>query len=169
MAEEAKKSADAASENGKKKKLIIIIGIGVLLLLIVGGVAGFFLLKKEPPEEEKDPGLEVPVPEIKQTAEIGPMINIDEFIVNIISDENNHYVKSALTIELSSEAAKDELTMRMPQVRDAILLLVSNKTFEELQDLQGKKQLKAELLSKINAILQTGQAKSIYFTDFVVQ
>ena len=57
----------------------------------------------------------------------------------------------------------------MPQIRDAILLLVGNKTFEELQDLQGKKQLKAELLSKINAILQSGQAKSIYFTDFVVQ
>ena len=97
------------------------------------------------------------------------MVDIREFIVNIISDENNHYVKASLTIELSSEPSKEELTQRMAQVRDAILLLVSNKTFDELQDLQGKKQLKAELLSKINAILQTGQAKSIYFTDFVVQ
>jgi flagellar FliL protein len=169
MADDAKKAADAAPEGGKKKKLFIIIGIAAFLILIGGGVAGFFLLKKEPPAEEKDPGLEVPVPEIDQKAEIGPMVNIAEFIVNIISDENNHYVKAALTIELSSEPAKEELTMRMPQVRDAILLLVSNKTFEELQDLQGKKQLKAELLSKLNAILQTGQAKSIYFTDFVVQ
>ena len=169
MAEDAKKAADAAPAGSKKKKLFIIIGIAVLLVLIGGGIAGFLLLKKETPPEEKDPGQEVPVPEIDQKAEIGPMVNIAEFIVNIISDENNHYVKAALTIELSSEPAKEELTMRMPQVRDAILLLVSNKTFEELQDLQGKKQLKAELLSKINAILQTGQAKSIYFTDFVVQ
>lgn len=169
MAEDAKKAADAAPAGSKKKKLFIIIGIAVLLILIGGGIAGFLLLKKETPPEEKDPGHEVPVPEIDQKAEIGPMVNIAEFIVNIISDENNHYVKAALTIELSSEPAKEELTMRMPQVRDAILLLVSNKTFEELQDLQGKKQLKAELLSKINAILQTGQAKSIYFTDFVVQ
>ena len=169
MAEDAKKSADAAPEGGSKKKLFIIIGIVVLLLLIGGGVAGFFLLKKDPPPEEQDPGLEVPVPEINQQAEIGPMIDIREFIVNIISEDNSHYVKAALTIELSSEPSKEELTLRMPQVRDAILLLVSNKTFDELQDLQGKKQLKAELLSKINAILQTGQAKSIYFTDFVVQ
>jgi flagellar FliL protein len=57
----------------------------------------------------------------------------------------------------------------MPQIRDAILLLVGNKTFEELQDLEGKKQLKAEIMSKINGILQTGKVKAIFFTEFVVQ
>ncbi len=169
MAEKSSKTSDTSENSGSKKKLFIIIGIVVLLLLIGGGVAGYFLLMKEPPPEEKDPGMEVPVPEISTQAEIGPMVNIEEFIVNIISDENNHYVKASLTIELSSEPSKEEIEKRMPQIRDAILLLVGNKTFEELQDLQGKKQLKAELLSKINAILQTGQARSIYFTDFVVQ
>ncbi|MEE4164439.1 MAG: flagellar basal body-associated FliL family protein [Desulfocapsaceae bacterium] len=169
MAEKSSKTSDTSENSGSKKKLFIVIGIVVLLLLIAGGVAGYFLLMKEPPPEEKDPGMEVPVPEINTQAEIGPMVNIEEFIVNIISDENNHYVKASLTIELSSEPSKEEIEKRMPQIRDAILLLVGNKTFEELQDLQGKKQLKAELLSKINAILQTGQARSIYFTDFVVQ
>lgn len=169
MAEKSPKTSDAPEKGGSKKKLFIIIGLVTLVLLIGAGVAGYFLFMKEPPPEEKDPGMEVPVPEINTQAEIGPMVNIDEFIVNIISDENNHYVKASLTIELSSEPSKEELQKRMPQIRDAILLLVGNKTFEELQDLQGKKQLKAELLSKINAILYNGQAKSIYFTDFVVQ
>ncbi len=169
MADEAKKSADTAPGGGKKKLMLLIAAV-VLLLVIGGGAGAYFLLfnKAEPPEQQ-DPGQDVPVPEINQQTEIGPMVDISEFIVNIISDENNHYVKASLTIELSSEPSKEELNRRMPQIRDAILLLVSNKTFEELQDLQGKKQLKAELLSKINAILHTGQAKSIYFTDFVVQ
>ena len=57
----------------------------------------------------------------------------------------------------------------MPQVRDAVLLLIGNKTYEELQDLQGKKQLKAELMNKINSFLQTGKVSSVYFTNFVVQ
>lgn len=169
MAEKAPKTPEASEKGGSKKKLFIIIGLVSLVLLIGAGVAGYLLFMKQPPPEDKDPGMEVPVPAINAQAEIGPMVNIDEFIVNIISDENNHYVKAALTIELSSEPSKEELEKRMPQVRDAILMLVGNKTFEELQDLQGKKQLKAELLSKINAILYTGQAKSIYFTDFVVQ
>lgn len=57
----------------------------------------------------------------------------------------------------------------MPQIRDAILLLIGNKTYEELQDLQGKRQLKSELTSKINSFLMSGKVKSIYFTNFVVQ
>ena len=169
MAEKSPKAPEASEKSGSKKKLFIIIGIVTSILLLAAGGAAYFFLTKEPPPEEKDPGMEVPVPEINKQAEIGPMVDIEEFIVNIISEENNHYVKSSLTIELSNEVAKEELVKRMPQIRDAILLLVGNKTFEELQDLQGKKQLKAELLSKINAIMLSGQAKSIYFTDFVVQ
>jgi len=169
MAEKKQNAPEAPAKGGSKRKLFIVIGVVILLLLIGGGVAGYFLLKKEPAPEAKDPALNVPVPELSQQSEIGPMVDINEFIVNIISEENNHYVKAALTIELTNEMAKEELSKRMPQIRDAILLLVGNKTFEELQDLQGKKQLKAELLSKINAILHSGNAKSIYFTDFVVQ
>lgn len=169
MAEDKDSIAQASEEGGGKKKLIII-GAALLVLAILGGVAGFFLLKKkEMPEEQQDPGLEVPVPELNQSSTIGPMVDISEFIVNIISDEANHYVKASLTIELSNEDVQEEVQKRMPQIRDSILLLVGNKTYEELRDLQGKKQLKAELTSKINSILQAGKVKAIYFTDFVVQ
>lgn len=168
---EKKATKKEGTEGGGKKKLIIIIAAALVLLLALGGGAAFYFMKKKEAEAEakKDPGLEVPVPELNPAAAIGPMVDISEFIVNIISDEANHYVKASLTIELTNEPAKDELGQRMPQIRDAILLLVGNKTYEELQDLQGKKQLKAEMTSKINSILQTGKVKAIYFTDFVVQ
>lgn len=167
MAEEKKD----VEEGGKsKKKLFIIIGAVVLLLLIGGGVAGFFLLKKdEVPPEQQDPGANVPVPVVDQKADIGPMVPVDEFIVNIISNDTPHYVKASLSIELSDELVVEEVTKRMPQIRDAVLLLIGNKTFEELQDLQGKRQLKAELTSRINSFLQSGRVRSIYFTNFVVQ
>ncbi len=165
-------TTDTPSRFGGKKKKIIIIGAAVLLLLLAGlGAAGYFLFLREDPEPEKasDPGLDVPVPQLSQKSDIGPMVDINEFIVNIISGENNHYVKASLTLELNNDLAAEEITKRMPQIRDSILLLVGNKTYDELQDLQGKRQLKAELTSKINAILQSGRVKSIYFTDFVVQ
>ncbi len=170
MADSKKKQKDEEkTESGGKKKLIIIIVAAVVVLLLIGGAAFFFLRPAPEPEEEKDPGLDVPVPEITVSQEIGPMVEISEFVVNIISEDERHYVKAALTIELDKEEALDETTKRMAQIRDAILLLVGNKTFEELHDLQGKKQLKAELVSKINSFLQTGKVKAIYFTDFVVQ
>lgn len=165
----AEKTDEKASEGGSKKKLFIIIG-AVVLVLIIGGAAAWFFLKPDPPTpEELDPGSQVPVPDLTQKTEIGPMVNIDEFVVNIISGDTPHYVKASLTVELSGEDVQPEVEQRMPQVRDAVLLLIGNKTYEELQDLQGKRQLKAELTSKINSFLQTGKVRAIYFTNFVVQ
>ncbi len=166
----AEKNEDVKETKGGKKKLFIIVGIVTLVLLIGGGVGAYFFLKKETPSpEELDPGLAVPDPEIEQSSTTGPMVNIEEFIVNIISGEGNHYVKASFTFELTNELVSDEVTQRMPQIRDSILLLIGNKTYEELQDLQGKRQLKSELTSKINSFLMSGKVKSIYFTNFVVQ
>jgi flagellar protein FliL len=166
----AEKKEPVVEKGGSKKKLFIIIGAVVLVLLIGGSIGTWFFLKGKPaPETAKDPSQQVPVPGLTQQAQIGPMVNIEEFIVNIISGDAAHYVKASLTFELTNEAVKTEAEQRMPQMRDAILLLISNKTYDELQDLQGKKQLKAELMSKINSFLQSGQVVSIYFTNFVVQ
>lgn len=163
------KKAPEDPQSAGKKRLLLLIGGGVLVILVAVAITLFFLLRKDTEDEKAKKNANVPVPELNQTTSIGPMIDIEEFIVNIISAENNHYVKASFTLELSNQLAKDEAEQRMPQIRDSILLLIGNKTYDELQDLQGKKQLKAELSSKLNAILQTGQVKSIYFTEFVVQ
>lgn len=170
MAEKKKEAAEAPS-GGKKKLVIIIVAVLVLLLLIGGGVTAYLLMKKSADEakESKDPAKQVPVPELSAQADIGPQVTIEEFIVNIISGDTAHYVKASLVLEMTSEEGKGEVEKRMPQVRDAVLLLIGSKTFEELQDLQGKKQLKAEITSKINTFLKSGKVRAVYFTNFVVQ
>jgi len=166
----AEKKEAVTEKAGGKKKLFIILAVVILVLLLAGGFGAWYFMKaKADPDEKNDPARQVPVPALGQQAQIGPMVNIDEFIVNIISGDAAHYVKASLTVELTNEQVKTEVEQRMPQVRDAILLLIGNKTYEELQDLQGKKQLKAELLEKINSFLQTGKVASVYFTNFVVQ
>lgn len=168
MAEKKKEVAETPT--GSKKKLFIIIALVAAVLLAGAGTTAFLLLSKEPENKEaKDPAKQVPVPDLNQATDIGPQVNIEEFIVNIISGDTAHYVKASLTVELTNEEVKGEVEKRMPQVRDAILLLIGNKTYEELQDLQGKKQLKAEITSKINSFLKSGKVKAVYFTNFVVQ
>ncbi|MGE4400895.1 MAG: flagellar basal body-associated protein FliL [Desulfobulbus sp.] len=168
---------DGAAEEQKtsgKKKLIIIIAAVLILLLLGGGGAYYFLmykpkqeeLKRKQEEASKVASLIKPVPE---EADIGPMVEIKEFVVNIIGEDTTHYVKASLSLELDKNNTQEEVNKRMPQIRDAILLLIGNKTFDELQDLQGKNQVKAELKSKINSFLKTGKIKNVYLTDFVVQ
>ncbi len=169
MAEKDTKK-DAQKKEGGKKKLLII-GIAVLVVLLgAGGGAYYFLVVKKAEqtkvEESKAAALIKPIP---QEAKIGPMVDIKEFVVNIIGQDAAHYVKASLSLELDKDSTQDEVNKRMPQIRDAILLLIGNKTFEELQDIQGKNQVKAELKSKINSFLTTGKVTNVYLTDFVVQ
>lgn len=170
MAENEEKNIQDEEGGGGSKKLIIIIAAAVILLLVIGVAVYFLVVKKPPPKDEpENPQVEMIQPPPEDLTDIGPMVDISEFIVNIISEEGTHYVKASLTLELSNEKVLEEANKRMPQIRDAVLLLIGNKTFEELQDLQGKKQIKAELKSKINSFLRAGRVKSVYLTDFVVQ
>ena len=172
----ADKKIDKTEEpkKGGKKKLIILIAAALTVLLAGGGAGYYFLihkpkqeeLKRKQEEESKAGSLLKTVPE---EADIGPMVEIKEFIVNIIGTDAPHYVKASLSLELDRQQTVDEVNKRMPQIRDAILLLIGNKTFEELQDIQGKNQVKAELKSKINTFLKTGKVNNVYLTDFVVQ
>ena len=162
---EAAEQPEEEGGGGSKKKLIII--VAVLVLLIGGGVGAFLFLGGD--EEEKISPEQEQAELEKQAKQVGPMVSMDSFIVNIMDDQESRYLKATITIEVNSEEASMELTQRMPQVKDAVLLLLGSKTFGEISDLQGKIQLRAELINKINTILLQGKVKRIYFTDFVVQ
>ena len=161
-----KDAADAPDAGGGSKKKLIIIIAAVVLLAIIGGGAAFFLLGDK--EDKPDPEAEAAAMAASAKM-VGPMVTIDTFIVNILDDEENRYLKAAITLEVDAPTTADEINSRLPQLQDAILLLIGNKSFSELRDMQGKMQLRAELLNRINEILSKGMVKRIYFTDFVVQ
>jgi len=168
----AKKDAEQTEKpEGKKSKLTLILAIVGGLILLGGVGVGAYLIGASGPEQA--PGAEVAessAPAQKaQAGKVGPMVDISGFIINILDRDEVRYLKAAITLEADSEAGALELQERQAQVRDAILLLIGNKTFDELRDLQGKMQLRSELIAQINTLLQQGQVKNIYFTDFVVQ
>ncbi len=161
---------ELAAEGGTGKKSsakVLIILIAAAVLLLGGGTAAFLLLRggAEPAAADPPPTARNQQP----SATVGPMVDIEPFIINILDDNGTRYLKAAITLEMNSPAAVDETRLRMPQIQDAILLLVGNKTFGELADLHGKLQLRSELRERLNKILANGQVEKIYFTEFVVQ
>ncbi|MFW6055403.1 MAG: flagellar basal body-associated FliL family protein, partial [Thermodesulfobacteriota bacterium] len=74
-----------------------------------------------------------------------------------------------ITLEVEGKGSKEAVTKRMPQITDAVLLHVGNKRFDEIKDLQGKMQLKADLLARIKELAGNGDVVNLFFTDFVVQ
>ena len=63
----------------------------------------------------------------------------------------------------------EELGVRLPQVRDATILLLSSKRLADISDYEGKTLLKDDLRARINATLETGKIEAVLFTEFVVQ
>ncbi len=169
MADKDSGKPDKAAGGGRKKLMVMI--AAVLVLLLAGGAAWYFLVykKAEAARQAEASKAAAIAKTVSEETQIGPMVEIKEFVVNIIGQDVAHYVKASMSLELDREATLDEVNKRMPQIRDAILLLIGNKTYEELQDIQGKNQVKAEVKSRINSFLRTGKVNNVYLTDFVVQ
>jgi flagellar FliL protein len=184
MAKEEQAPAEAEAEGGGKKKLIIIIGAAVAVAIILGVVA-FMMLgkgdKKAPKEGEAAPaaaaGGHGAAPAAgghgaAPAAAGGPSANIfalEPFIVNIYDGQELRYLKVKVELEMVLPAVKGEIEAKLAPIRDAVLVLLSAKTLQDIQDVQGKNALKDEILGAINKHIPPGKISKVYFTDFVVQ
>ena len=54
------------------------------------------------------------------------------------------------------------------KARDKIVRILNEKTFDDLETIQGKLFLKDKIVSEVNQILDRGLVKDVYFTDFVM-
>jgi flagellar protein FliL len=173
MAEQAK--AQDAPPNDNKK--FIIIGAAIIAVAILGAAAMFFLGGKG---GSKAPAQDAAKVEAKSEggggakggeggAAASTTYALEPFIVNIYDGQEIRYLKLKVEFELAYPSAKAELDAKVAPLRDAILVLLTTKTMQEIQDLQGKNQLREQILAAANRILSSGKVSKVYFTDFVVQ
>jgi flagellar FliL protein len=102
-------------------------------------------------------------------AGVSTVFTLEPFIVNIYDGQELRYLKVKVELEMSNAAVKPELEGRLAAIRDAILVVLTTKTLQEIQDAQGKNQLREEILTAISKIVAQGKVSKVYFTDFVVQ
>jgi flagellar FliL protein len=177
MAEEDTKSGSTSSKDGEGadaapkgslKKLIV---IGVAVLLLGGGAfAGwkFFLGKESSPEADQADASAQKAPDISK-AKPKIMYALKPFIVNLVGQRGQRYLKTQIALDVYDKDIEEELYARTPQLRDAVLLLLSSKSFEDISTAEGKIQLRNELIARINQLLQRGTIRGLYFIEFVVQ
>lgn len=169
MAEEKEnQEQEEKKEGGGNKLLLIVIIILLLVLLIVGGLVAYFLLSGGD-EEQVEPQKVEKKKKVSKMTEIGPIYPLDRFIVNLLSNNSNRYLKCKIDLELDAPELQKEIDKKLPAIRDLIIRILSSKTVEEIQTSKGKEKLKEEIKRKINEILTTGEIRNVYFTEFVIQ
>ena len=148
----------------RKKVPINLIIIIILVLSFAGG--GVYVWKSGLLSGDSE---EIAIEEQTTQQDIGPIYSLDTFIVNLVGGRNKNYLKAKIEIEVDSEKTIDEINKRLPQVKDSILTMLSSKSNEDINTLEGKLQLRAEITSTLNQFLKSGKIKNVYFTDFIVQ
>lgn len=181
MAKEEQAPAEAGAEGGGKKKMIIIIGAAVAVAIILGVVAFTMLGKSDNKTAKEGESAQTEgkaaegghgAPPAAGAAAGGPSANIfplEPFIVNIYDGQELRYLKVKVELDMVGPTVKGELEARLAPIRDAVLVLLSAKTLQDVQDVQGKNNLKDEILGAINKHIPPGKISKVYFTDFVVQ
>jgi flagellar FliL protein len=118
------------------------------------------LAADEEPTEEGTVGKEL------QTQNLGMLYPLDAFLVNVQSEQGPKFLQTQMELELSDPALEDELSRKKAAVRDAIIVLLSSRSFKELRAANGLKHLREDLVKAINGLLSNGKIKEIYFTQF---
>ena len=158
-----------AKAGGKSSSMKwIIIGVAALLVIGGGGFVAFSMLSSKDDAAETEEAEE----ETSQKAsslDIGHMLGMDVFSVNLAGEGGSRYLKVKLELELSAENLKAEIGNRLPQIRDTILVSMSSKSFADIDTAQGKFRLKEEIVGHVNKLLTSGNIKNVYFTEFVIQ
>ena len=134
-----------------KKKLFIMLAIGVLVLLLAGAGAVLVLKKKSAAQdaEDGDDGAtaaaaihKVEKPDLKHPPVFLPL---DPFVVNLADKETDRYAQIGITLEVEDPKFGELLKTYMPAIRNAILLILAQKSSADLLDRPGKEKLAGEI------------------------
>lgn len=152
-AKDAKEEAPVAAPPKSKKMLMIVI---VLSLVIVGVGAGWFFGKSSTPSatHEEDAKKVEPAREAKFVP-LG-----ENFTVNLQREEGDQYLQAGITLKILQPELEEKIKAQMPEIRSKLLFLLSAKKPSELQTVEGKKKLIAEIIAEVDSALGLGGASA---------
>lgn len=157
--------ADAAP---KKSKKWLIIGIAAFVVLAGGGAAAFMLMGNGNAHGKK---------EVKAQEPLAPPLYValdPPFVVNFEGEQLVRFLQITVQVMTRDPASVELLKANDPVVRNDLLLLFANQKYDVVATRAGKEKLRADALTAIRHVVQSGGGKSdhieqVYFTSFVMQ
>ncbi len=170
-------AAEVVAPKKKGKMLIIILAV-VAVLVIGGGLGAYLLLSKPAAEKKADHGDEETASGEEAADEEGDgeahapvYVKLEAFTVNLADQES--YLQTEMQLLVADTKVGEKINARLPEVRDAMIRLLSSKTAEELSQQEGKDALAGEIQKQINQILgikgKLKGVKKVLFGAFIIQ
>ena len=180
MAEEGEEEQDQEereappSPPGKPPSLLRYLPLVLVILLLQAGLAYFgidrFLFQPEDSdliglEEGERPRV------IPESNEPEASITIEDIVVNPRSEGARLLLTVDVTLAVAPSGAKDEIEREEVNDRiiDAVAYELSGATPEELNNRDGRDEVKQRLKGRVNELLYEGQVVDVFFGRFILQ
>ena len=171
MAKELPAGDDGTPKKSRKKLILIIL----FILLLLGGMVAvwFFVFDAKLPfggdPAEPAPGAVVTMPEQDKTKPLGNVVPMAPFTVNLADPLGRRIMTVHLALEVDSPATVGDLQRLEPRVRDALIMLLSSKTFADVASADSKMVLKSEITSRVNQVLGGQRIMQTFVTDLIIR
>jgi flagellar FliL protein len=143
----------------KKSKALLFIALAVALA--AGGGGWYFFFGRKTVAAKNDAPKPVTI------------LHLDNFIVNLADTDRDAYLRVGIDLGVTGPAkakpSDGKTDAPVPEIRDAILSVLSTYHSSDLLTPGGKNQLKENLITALNGKVPGLGVRDIYFTDFLVQ
>lgn len=162
--------APAAPEaKAKSKKLPLIIAAVVVAL---GGAGAFFLMGDKPESAEAKGDADR-----KQQEPKAPALYVEfdpPFVVNFEAKGLMRFLQVSVQVMTRDQPTADLIKQHDPMLRNDLLLLLGNQSYETISTREGKESLRQEALKVVAKVIEgeggdPKRVEQLYFTSFVMQ
>ena len=137
----------AAATPAKSKKMLLII-IGVVVLLVVGGGATAWFVASRSHGDEEEGGGRVAR---KEAPKVAPtFLPMENMVVNLADPGGDRFAQIGITLEVDDAKTAEQVKLYLPSIRSGVLLLVSQRTSDELLQREGKEKLASDILKEVS-------------------
>lgn len=143
-------TATAPEAPKKKSKKLLFIIIGVVVLALLGAAAALFILKKNT-AEDGDYADDEPAAQVAKGPKNAPVfMPLDNMVVNLADPGGSRFIQLGLTLQLQDAKTEASVKVYMPSIRSQVLLLISQRTADEMLQVQGKAKLAQDIIVAIS-------------------
>jgi flagellar FliL protein len=159
----------AAAPAKRSGKLLLILLLAIVVLG-GGGAGAYFMLGGGATDAKQDAAKQ------KEHAK-GPAIYValdPPFVVNFEAEQLVRFLQVTVQVMSRDPITVDLIKTNDPVVRNDLLLLLGNQSYETISSREGKEQLRQQALESVRKVVKGAGGKAehveaVYFTSFVMQ
>lgn len=181
-------------KKSRVKRMVIILAI-LLMILSGGGIGAYWWLFMRTPADGSAPTAEASAGQpaeqgtaaapqgggsapagggarIERQSDLprstGQVLPLPAITVNLSDASGRRYLKLGMEVEVNADVSA-ALQANSARIRDAVIMLLAGKGYNDISSPDGKVLLKSEVAARLNQILGAQRVIRVYFTDFVVE